>query len=652
MNFIMQSSQVIGLSDENRWSQTFAQDNLIVALELTSDGSFSAIEEGDKFLTGLTELLKKRQPQDKIAFRLLVNQYINSSLIQNRISSLLVGMIVGDDIYLFCKKSGKAIIKRGNLWSEIISKEDFATGTLRENDILIFITQTFQKLLPEEVVLEKFSQGESFERTGEKLGSLLHNFDDSKGAAGVFALFNKKQESTPDKLSGELADADFTNISPPSSQAKIEAYQPKEEKIDKPYEFAEKIQTEVLPKEKKESLSEKIIILKNRLAPSFNAQGFPKETLLEVVSTPKKRVLIVALVLLGVLVASILFGLENSNGSKSTKSSLLFESITRKVEEGEALVDLNNLRAKTVLTEVRESLLEMRDKYKKGSKERIQTEQLLQRVDTALTNILKSYKIENPNIFLDLTITKTGAAATSFAVYENKLAVLDTQNTSVILVNTETQASSIVGGGNKTPQPKLIGIHGNSVFVLTSDGLVKIDTDSKNQEVVVKNLSQVGQAADLVGYAGNVYILDSLNKKIWKFMSLEKGYSEARPYLAPNETVGFEKLVSMAIDGSVWVLGDNRVKKYSRGTEEYVALEGLDSPLIDAQTIFTDDESQYFYILDKGGKRIVVFDKEGVYNSEYVWSGIANVTDMVVLEKAKKILLLAGSTIYAIDLRI
>lgn len=651
----MQSSQVIGLSDEKKWSQTFAEGNLIVALELSSDGSFSAIEEGDKFLKGLIELLKKRQPQDKIAFKLLVNQYINSSLIQSKVISLIVGMTVETSIYLFCKTSGKALIKRGNLWSEIISGDGFVTGSLQEKDVLIFVTQTFQKLVSQEVVMEKFSLEDNLERAGEKLGSLLHNFDDSKGAAGVFTLFNKG-ELVPDKVfekNIESYDAALPNLSP---QTTVSVETKKEEKIEsKNGEFAPKIQTEVLPIEKKTNLlSEKIAALKEKLIPSFTKKkSYPNETLLEVVSTPKKRVLVVALVLTGVLVVSILFGLGSSSGnSKSTESSSLLESITHKVEEGEALIDLNNLRAKTVLAEAQTSLLEIKDKYKKGSKERIQTEQLLQRAENALSSVSKSYKIENPSIFLDLTVTKAGALAKNFAIYENKLAVLDTQNTSVILVNTDNLASSIVGGGSKTPQPKLIGIHGNSIFVFTSSGLVKIDTNSKNQEVIVKNLSDIGEAADLIGYAGNVYILDSLNKKIWKFMALEKVYSEARPYLAPNETVGFEKVVSMAIDGSVWILGDNRVKKYSKGTESFVTLEGLDKPLINPEVIFTDDESKYFYILDKGNNRVVVFDKEGVYNSEYVWSGISGVSDMVVLEKAKKILLLVGSTIYSIDLRI
>lgn len=631
MPLLMQSSQVLGLSDEKRWSQTFAEGNLIVALELSGDGSFSAIAEGDKFLNGLTELLKKRQPQDKIAFKLLVSQYIIGSLIQSKIISLVVGMVVESSIYLFCKTSGSAFIKRGSLWSEIISGDGFVTGNLQEKDILIFVTQTFQKLLPQEIVIEKFSLEDNLERAGEKLGSLLHNFDNSKGAAGVFTLFKKEEFS-----SGWVQTQPLESLET-DSNAVLD--------ISNLTNLRKQQATPDLPEAKKANLfGEKIASFKDKLIPS--------ETLLQVVSTPKKKVLVAAFILSLILVYSIISGLGSANNkAKSLANNSVLVSITRKIDEGEALVDLNNLRAKTVLAEAQTSLLEIKDKYKKGSKERIQIEQLLQRTDSALAGILKTYKIDNPNIFLDLTVTKTGALAKNFAIYENKLAVLDTQNTSVISVNIDNLASSIVGGGNKTPGARLIGMHGNSIFVLSQDGLVKIDTSSKNQELIVKNLKEVGETADLVGYAGNVYILDSLNKKIWKFMALDKGYSEAKPYLAPNETVGFEKLVSMAIDGSVWVLGDNRVKKYSKGTETYVNLEGLDTPFTNAEVVFTDDESKYFYILDKGNNRVVVFDKDGIYYSQYLWPGIASIDDMVVSEKIKKILLLSGSTIYAIDLK-
>lgn len=643
MNLNMKFSQVVGLSDERHWSQTFAEDDLIVVLELVSDGSFSAIEEGDKFLRNLTELFRQRKPDNQTAFGLLVNNFFSASLIGEWIVSLVVALVKENEIYLVCRKSGKVFAKRGNFWSEIISGEGLVRGKLEEGDILIFLTSRFEKLIGQERLVEKFVLEKNFERAGESLGSLLHNFDDSKGAAGIFALF-AYSEGVDQKFSSKAAEANLEDFSVVISS---------EGEEDKNRE-KEGVEEAVFPKQPTTDLLGKTFFkFKEGVLPVFNnGTDSAKEVFFEVVSTPKKRILLAALFLLLVLFGSILFGWQKSARNSSGEKSDLIEELGRQVEEGEALVDLNNFQAKTILNQVRSSLLEIREKHKKGSKGRIQAEELLKRVEAALARVLKSYQIDTAEVFLDLTVVKSGASASHFALYGDKLAVLDTVNNSVIMVNTETLASSVVGGGEKTPNPRLIGIHGSNIFVLTKDSIVKIDTNLISQEMVVKDLTKVGEAVDLVAYAGNIYVLDGLNKKIWKFMAVGQAYLEAQTYLAPEETIGFERVAGMAIDGSIWVLGDNRLRRYLRGAEEYVTLEGLDKPLSGAEIVFTNEESKYLYLLDKGENRVVVFDKEGVYNSEYIWPGISQVSDMVVLEKEKKILLLSGGQIYFIDLRI
>ncbi len=607
----MQASQVVGLSDESVWSQTEAKDTILVTLELTSDGTFSAKEYGNNFLASLIDLLKKRQPQDKQAFERLVTQFIDASIIRSHITSLIVGMVTQASIFLFCKSSGTAIVKRGDLWSEVVSGEGLVSGVLKDQDVLICTTRTFNKLLPNETVMEKFTIGEDLQRASEKLGSLLHNFDNSKGAAAVFALFRESNQASKPIVS------EIQPLPLPTPQLAIPAIQ------------KTKMFTQV---------SEKLSNLTSRLR--FTA-----------LTSPKKRVLIIALVLLGILAGSFIVGIGQPKKTvQNTEIESRLESITHQIEEGEGLVDLNNLRARTLLSEAETTLSDMQSKFEKGTKERIQIDDLLTRAQTALSASTKSYKIDNPSVFLDLTVVKAEALAQNFSVYENKLAILDNKNISIISSDIDSQSSAIVGGGNKTPNPTLIASHGNNIFVLTSDGLVKIDTSSKSQQLIVKNLKEVGQAIDMVGFGGNVYILDAGTRKIWKFMAIDKGYSQAQSYLAQGETLDLLPL-SLAIDGSVWVLGENRVKKYTKGAPFAINLQGLDTQLVNSTVLFTDDGSKNLYILDKGGNRIVVFDKEGVYNSQYIWSGISGVSDFVVSEKAKKILLLSGSNIFSIDLK-
>lgn len=641
-------SELVGLGDERQWSQTFAEGNILGTIEITSDGSFSAKTEGDRFLTTLIALIKKRQPQDKIAFRLLVNQFISSSLIQKYINSLLVGLYINDQIYLYSKTEGGAFLKRGKFWSEIIKGMGFVSGKIQEEDIVVITTKTFQKLLSEETVIAEFEKEEP-QRAGEKLGTLLHNFDNSKGAAAIFAQFNKETEETTELTVPKIAPPPSTEVqstipvvaSMPAASPETEIQKPDKTAVNHP-NFISKLKDKlkvVLPRKQEFVQNERTI-------------SYPNKPFLSLFSSPKKRILLLVGALLIILFASIILGFgKPPNKANISEVNSLLDASTHKIEEGEGLIGLNNLRAKTVFQEAQNSLLSFKDKLTKGSKERIQAEELLNRVQNGLATITKVYKID-ASVFLDLTVVKAGASAQKFALYENKLAVLDSKNISVISTDITTLASSIVGGGDKTPSPSEIATHGNNIFVLGSSGLVKIDTNSKSQEVIVKDLKVIGSPVGMVAFAGNIYVLDGKERKIWKFMALEKGYSEAKTYLAENETVNLADVKSMAIDGSVWVSGAGGVKKYTRGSEEQFGLEGLDKPLTDASVIFTDDASKFIYILDKGGGRVVVFDKKGVYDSSYEWSGISGVSDMVVSEKLKKILLLSGSNIYSIDLKI
>ena len=52
--------------------------------------------------------------------------------------------------------------------------------------------------------------------------------------------------------------------------------------------------------------------------------------------------------------------------------------------------------------------------------------------------------------------------------------------------------SEIVGGGAETPNPKNIAIHGSSIFTLTDKGLVRTETGSKRQQVIVSDVGGVG----------------------------------------------------------------------------------------------------------------------------------------------------------------
>jgi len=144
-----------------------------------------------------------------------------------------------------------------------------------------------------------------------------------------------------------------------------------------------------------------------------------------------------------------------------------------------------------------------------------------------------------------------------------------------------------------------------------------------------------------------------LDKKgeIWKYPAMETGYGVYRLWLEGDKP-DFSDAVAMAIDGSVWVLKENgTILKFTQGGRDSFTLAGLDKPLNNPTALFTDDDQENLYVLDKGNSRVLVINKSGEYHSQYRWQGLGEVTQLMASEEAKKILLLSGNKVYEIEIK-
>ena len=123
--------------------------------------------------------------------------------------------------------------------------------------------------------------------------------------------------------------------------------------------------------------------------------------------------------------------------------------------------------------------------------------------------------------------------------------------------------------------------------------------------------------------------------------------------MAAETKVNLEKAVSMAIDGSVWVLfSDGKVAKFTNGREDVFSLLNAEETVSSPAKIYTNEKLINLYILDEASKTVFVFEKKtGQYQARYQYAGMEVVSSLAADESLKKIFLLAGSKIYGIDLK-
>ncbi|MCJ7793148.1 MAG: hypothetical protein MUP45_04190, partial [Candidatus Marinimicrobia bacterium] len=181
-------------------------------------------------------------------------------------------------------------------------------------------------------------------------------------------------------------------------------------------------------------------------------------------------------------------------------------------------------------------------------------------------------------------------------------------------------------------------------------GIWEYDKETKRQKLVIEKDEGWGEILDLGAFGGNLYLLDKKGE-IWKYPAMETGYGVYRLWLEGDKP-NFSDAVAMAIDGSVWVLKENgTILKFTQGGRDSFTLSGLDKPLNNPTALFTDDDQENLYVLDKGNSRVLVINKSGEYHSQYRWQGLGEVTQLMASEEAKKILLLSGNKVYEIEIK-
>lgn len=318
----------------------------------------------------------------------------------------------------------------------------------------------------------------------------------------------------------------------------------------------------------------------------------------------RKLFLTIAVLLVIVLLASAVLSIKNKNDQKSKALyNQYYVAASQKYDEAQSLMDLNKSSARDDLNSAQKLLTQGQTKFSKGSHERAQIDDLLKKVDALL--------LSSANI-------KT-------------VQVQQASGSDSPLLNSET--SSDVQYAAKED---------NDIYTLDSNGV------SKNGKNIIKK--DWGEAGGLGVYFGNVYVLDRTSKQILKYVSTSGGYVKTS-YFANGTTPDVSSAQGIAIDGSIWVLlKDGTVLKFTRGNPDNLTLSGLDKNFSSPTRIFTNADSNNVYVLDNGNSRIVVFDKTGAYQSQYVSPVLKDAKDFEVTESAKKAFVLSGDKIYLLNL--
>lgn len=605
-------AQVIGLNTDQKAAQVISSnqdgENIFLAvLSLTCDDAFT---KGRQFLSETSDyyLDAPGSPAEKInaTFKQATGKLKDTC----ESFDLCITAVSGKILYLISQGKTEVFLKRGDKFSSLLSlgtSGQLISGFLQDGDKVLFATASLASFL------------------GEDLSKTLD--------LGV--------EVFEEEISSKVAAASMDQESLAGLLLKIND--------------GEKVEIPVLPEsyQSGEPFTQKqefsINLLFEKILPVLASirRGFPRSG---------RAKLILGVILIVILVLGIGFKYKSSQDrQKISAFNQALAAARDNFSKAQSLQGLNSAEAQNNLDWAKSNVNKALSLQPKNQ----DAQNLKKQIEDNADSILQKFATSNFPVFLDLELVKKNFHADKMSLNSGNLLLLDPGTKSLITINIAKKSNQILAGSDQLGEATSAAINGGLAFVYSKDrGVIRVDITNQKLVTVAlpreagKKDSDLGNIADIYGFGGNVYLLDSTNQKIWKYLPTNEGYSDKREYLSKDAKVDFTNSLRMQIESSVYVLKKGgEILRFTKGDKDNFSLGGLDKGVKDPKSFFVSSDTDNLYLLDSGNSRLLVLSKTGQFKGQYQGDKFGLASDLAVDEAGKKVYLLEGSKIYSADLK-
>jgi hypothetical protein len=601
-------AKTLGLNTDQKASQVIynvcGEENVFLAV-LTTE-SDDAFVFGRQLLSDLVDFYCEKD--QAVGEKLTATFEEAKKTLEGKQFNLLLAAVSGKVLYLIGKGPVIVTLKRAEAISPLLSEgsEQLISGFLQEGDKVFLSTQALSQFLGSN--LQNSLKLPLAEWEDELSVRLNEEGVESGSLAGLLLEIEKSSE-----VVDSPAEPQAETIAPLSTAAE---------------NFGSKTSPLVTIFSQIKSLASQII---NRLPKSGRIR------------------LIAALAIILVILIGVGINFFSARGEQKEKeiTSLLEQAKSAK-SEAEGLKTLNASEADRKLQEAF-TLVDQALKIDSNSE---QAKKLKSELDGIKESVSQKYS-ESTSEVIDLKETKEGFRGSRLSLLANSLAILDSSGQSLINLNLATKKAEVLAEKEDLGKASDLVIDEDLVFIYSTDkGIIKIDLVNKKTTEAVEADDNWGLIRGISAFGGNIYLLDSENNQIWKYLPTTSGFSNKREYLTSGTKVDLEDAVGIQIDSSIYILKQNgEIFKFTKGTKDDFSIVGLDKPLKDPKALYTSSEVDNLYILDSGNSRVVVLGKSGEYKAQYQADKLGVASGLAVNEKDKKIYLVDGSKVYSMDLK-
>lgn len=204
------------------------------------------------------------------------------------------------------------------------------------------------------------------------------------------------------------------------------------------------------------------------------------------------------------------------------------------------------------------------------------------------------------------------------------------------------------GGSPDTASPD--GAFPDSGRLLVVDSarrLFAVTRDAAPVELVIRDVQVLASVADLSVYAGNLYVLDPTGGEVWRFLPAGEGFDSERAGLLGGLDIGREH--ALLVDGDVFLLAPDGVRRFRLGEELAPLLQGVAPPPDSTAGIAGDGARGLVYIGDRGGRRVLVSDRDGAFVAQFRDPQFFDLRGLTLSDDGATLYVLTGDGIVAFD---
>lgn len=319
----------------------------------------------------------------------------------------------------------------------------------------------------------------------------------------------------------------------------------------------------------------------------------------------KKWAVLLGVLFLILLTVSLVTGsLKIKADREAKKWSDVSEPIVKSIQEASDLVKINPSGARKLIDDARKTFDVQKAEFVSGKyKDEVLSLEKKLNDAWALTSGEKESQIEE---LVNIQLVRAGFVGDRMSLIKSgSILVVDGKLGTAVSAVTATKDIKVVAGKGEG-LGWLDGMSdGSRVLILNAKG---ISVNGKETGGVVFDMA-VNKPVTFGRFGGNLYVLDSGNKEIFKYGALTDGYGDRTRWLKQDQVITTTP-VDMAIDSDVWILSESgTVERFRRGAREQFTLSGVPDGAKTSK-IAVQIEGASLAMLDTNAGAVIVCSKE------------------------------------------